>query len=69
MELRDLGITPPDAALYQELAGSNGRDYPEVATALAPMLRPRDGHPLFTGFIEAALVCQQGELPAGVARL
>jgi CTP synthase len=30
---------------------------------------PRDGHPLFTGFIEAALVCQQGELPAGVARL
>ncbi len=30
---------------------------------------PRDGHPLFTGFIEAALVHQQGELPAGVARL
>ena len=30
---------------------------------------PRDGHPLFTGFIEAALVRQQGELPAGVARL
>ena len=30
---------------------------------------PRDGHPLFQGFIEAALVSQQGELPAGVARL
>jgi CTP synthase len=30
---------------------------------------PRDGHPLFTGFIEAALRHQQGELPAGVARL
>jgi len=30
---------------------------------------PRDGHPLFTGFIEAALVYQQGALPAGVARL
>ncbi len=31
--------------------------------------RPRDGHPLFTGFIEAALRRQQGELPAGVAQL
>jgi len=30
---------------------------------------PRDGHPLFTGFIEAALRQQQGELPAGVAQL
>jgi CTP synthase len=30
---------------------------------------PRDGHPLFTGFIEAALRVQQGELPEGVARL
>jgi CTP synthase len=30
---------------------------------------PRDGHPLFTGFIEAALKASQGELPAGVARL
>jgi CTP synthase len=30
---------------------------------------PRDGHPLFTGFIEAALKSQQGELPAGVASL
>jgi CTP synthase len=30
---------------------------------------PRDGHPLFTGFIEAALANQQGELPAGVASL
>ena len=30
---------------------------------------PRDGHPLFTGFIEAALKFQQGELPAGVASL
>ena len=30
---------------------------------------PRDGHPLFTGFVEAALKHQQGELPAGVARL
>jgi len=30
---------------------------------------PRDGHPLFTGFVEAALVRQQGELPARVARL
>ncbi len=30
---------------------------------------PRDGHPLFTGFIEAALAHQQGELPAGVASL
>jgi CTP synthase len=30
---------------------------------------PRDGHPLFTGFIEAALREQQGELPAGVAHL
>jgi CTP synthase len=30
---------------------------------------PRDGHPLFQGFIEAALVHQQGELPAEVARL
>jgi CTP synthase len=30
---------------------------------------PRDGHPLFTGFIEAALREQQGELPQGVALL
>ncbi|MBT8061431.1 MAG: CTP synthase, partial [Gammaproteobacteria bacterium] len=30
---------------------------------------PRDGHPLFTGFIEAALKSRQGELPAGVASL
>jgi CTP synthase len=30
---------------------------------------PRDGHPLFTGFIEAALREQQGELPKGVAQL
>jgi len=30
---------------------------------------PRDGHPLFTGFIEAALRRQQGELPAAVAQL
>jgi CTP synthase len=30
---------------------------------------PRDGHPLFSGFIEAALKEQQGELPAGVAQL
>jgi CTP synthase len=30
---------------------------------------PRDGHPLFTGFIEAALKYKQGELPAGVASL
>ncbi|MBT8048627.1 MAG: CTP synthase [Xanthomonadales bacterium] len=30
---------------------------------------PRDGHPLFTGFIEAALIEQQGEVPKGVARL
>ena len=30
---------------------------------------PRDGHPLFTGFIEAALRAQQQELPARVARL
>ncbi len=30
---------------------------------------PRDGHPLFTGFIEAALRQQQGELPQGVAQL
>ncbi len=30
---------------------------------------PRSGHPLFTGFIEAALQSQQGELPAQVARL
>ncbi len=30
---------------------------------------PRDGHPLFTGFIEAALSEQRGELPAGVASL
>ncbi|HET6592998.1 MAG TPA: CTP synthase [Xanthomonadales bacterium] len=30
---------------------------------------PRGGHPLFTGFIEAALRRQQGELPAGVAQL
>jgi CTP synthase len=30
---------------------------------------PRGGHPLFTGFIEAALREQQGELPAGVAQL
>jgi CTP synthase len=30
---------------------------------------PRDGHPLFTGFIEAALSEQRGELPVGVASL
>jgi len=30
---------------------------------------PRDGHPLFTGFIEAALKSQQGALPAEVASL
>jgi CTP synthase len=30
---------------------------------------PRDGHPLFTGFIEAALREQRGELPQGVAQL
>ena len=30
---------------------------------------PRGGHPLFTGFIEAALRAQQGELPANVASL
>jgi len=30
---------------------------------------PRKGHPLFTGFIEAALREQQGELPQGVAQL
>jgi CTP synthase len=30
---------------------------------------PRDAHPLFQGFVEAALRGQQGELPAGVARL
>lgn len=30
---------------------------------------PRSGHPLFTGFIEAALRSQQGELPEQVARL
>jgi CTP synthase len=30
---------------------------------------PRSGHPLFTGFIEAALRGQQGELPANVANL
>ncbi len=30
---------------------------------------PRDGHPLFTGFVEAALAHQQGEVPAGVASL
>jgi CTP synthase len=30
---------------------------------------PRKGHPLFTGFIEAALQSQMGELPAQVARL
>jgi len=30
---------------------------------------PRDGHPLFTGFVEAALREQQGELPKGVAHL
>jgi len=30
---------------------------------------PRDGHPLFTGFIEAALKEQQGALPAEVASL
>lgn len=30
---------------------------------------PRDGHPLFTGFIEAALKVQQGSLPAEVASL
>jgi len=37
--------------------------HPEFAST------PRDGHPLFTGFIEAALRGQQGELPAGVASL
>jgi CTP synthase len=30
---------------------------------------PRGSHPLFTGFIEAALKYQAGELPAGVAQL
>jgi CTP synthase len=30
---------------------------------------PRDGHPLFTGFIEAALRHQRGELPKDVASL
>ncbi|MEE4217348.1 MAG: CTP synthase [Xanthomonadales bacterium] len=30
---------------------------------------PRTGHPLFNGFIEAALAHQQGALPAGVASL
>ena len=30
---------------------------------------PRDGHPMFTGFIEAALKHQQGALPAEVASL
>jgi CTP synthase len=30
---------------------------------------PRAGHPLFTGFIEAALQHRQGELPAGVVSL
>jgi CTP synthase len=30
---------------------------------------PRGGHPLFNGFIEAALRHQQGELPKGVASL
>ena len=30
---------------------------------------PRSGHPLFSGFIEAALRGQQGELPANVANL
>jgi CTP synthase len=30
---------------------------------------PRAGHPLFTGFIEAALRAQQGALPANVANL
>jgi len=30
---------------------------------------PRAGHPLFTGFIEAALRSQQGVLPANVASL
>mgnify|MGYP006283011705 CR=1 FL=1 len=30
---------------------------------------PRDGHPLFTGFIEAALAHQQDAVPAGVASL
>ncbi len=30
---------------------------------------PRDGHPLFSGFIEAALRQQQGEIPKGVAQL
>jgi len=30
---------------------------------------PRDGHPLFTGFIEAALKAQQGLLPEQVAQL
>jgi CTP synthase len=30
---------------------------------------PRGSHPLFTGFIEAALREQQGALPKGVAQL
>ena len=30
---------------------------------------PRDGHPMFTGFIEAALREQLGELPSEVASL
>jgi CTP synthase len=30
---------------------------------------PRAGHPLFTGFIEAALRARQGVLPANVASL
>jgi CTP synthase len=30
---------------------------------------PRDGHPLFSGFIEAALKVQTGKLPEGVAQL
>ena len=30
---------------------------------------PRDGHPLFSGFIEAALRVQTGKLPEGVAQL
>ena len=30
---------------------------------------PREGHPLFTGFIEAAVKSKQGELPAEVASL
>lgn len=30
---------------------------------------PRSGHPMFSGFVEAALRAQQGELPANVAHL